>query len=73
MCQQKVALCDLTHYEHNACIFSMHRSTGSLHESQENKEERRKYWGESALEVCSFKKAFEKCSDILTCIWQDQV
>lgn len=74
MCQQKVAPCDLTHREHNACFFFfllMHRSQGSLYESQKKK--RRKYWGESALEGCNFKRGFEKRSDILTFIWQDQI
>lgn len=41
------------------------------HRRRKNKEE--KILGESALEVCSFKKGFEEHGDILTCIWQDQV
>lgn len=39
----------------------------------EERIKRRKHWGRSVLEVCSFKKGFEERSDILTCIWQDQV
>lgn len=73
-CQQNVALCDLTHYEHNACFFFL--CTGAHghfmnHRRRKNKEE--KMLGESALEVRSFKKGFEEHCDILTCIWQDQV
>lgn len=42
-----------------------------MNHRRKNKEE--KILGESALEVCSFKKGFEEHCDILTCIWQDQV
>lgn len=72
MCQRKVALCDLAHSEHNARISSVHRSTGSLHESQEKKEYRGEL-GEKCLRSLQIKKGFEKRSDILSCIWQDQV